>query len=103
MKKMPKYVPTVSATEYVESVGKRLRNYVLEGVSGDDMKELVASGKEMGAEAIVSVRETKRHIATASIAAMVPYMMGTALIPKNRKSRQELPSTLKKNDILNVM
>lgn len=101
MEKKVKYVPTVTATEYAESVGKGLKEYVLDGVSGHYVWQIIKTGQERDAEAIVNVKE--RILGTRNSAGVADtYLDGTALIPKDRKRKKQLPSTLKKRDIKNV-
>ena len=94
-----KFILTVSASDYVQSIGKNLQNYELRHISAkdknvyfdikneNDIQEevylpaavgLAEKGTEIGAEVIVDVRPS--HHVWHSDSDL--YLIGTALIPK---------------------
>ena len=97
--KVDKLILTVSASDYVQSVGKNLHDYELRHVSAEGKKiyfdvnnengmqervylpaavGLAEKGTELGAEVIVDVRPSHNTWYNCSDL----YLVGTALIPK---------------------
>ena len=75
-----KYVLTISASDYVKSIGKELSDYEFESVADKSLERIVVKGEKIGAEIIVDVKPAfESYFDVANL-----YLIGTGLIPKEK-------------------
>jgi len=75
-----KYMITSSASDYVNSLGKNLSDYRLEGIYGENIEDFIHRAENRKAEAVVDFRPAYYVLYANS---ELKYF-GTALIPKNK-------------------